>query len=205
MNGEIEVALGSLLMIQILQTRICFERIRIVFYTLWTCGSWYGTCQALAGKATFMFWYTPRSIASINTVYCYELMFHTPDAGHTLHHLVTILLQSFAFYGGFMPALVENSILFTSALLGLFSSILSSARTIAKSEDWTHKRFVTNAYYYSYLLAKPGMIIAHYVYWYANRDVISVQGYEYVHAMYAAVHLIQCYFSWKIVRVLWHQ
>jgi hypothetical protein len=205
MNGEIEVVLGSLLMIRLLQTQICFERVRMVFYTVWSATVWYSVYEALMGREMFLMWFIPRQIASINTVYCYELMFHRPDAGHTAHHIATILLQSLAFYSGFSLASVENSILCSSAQLGLFSSIFSSARTIAKTEDWTHKRIIANIYYHSYLLAKPGFIVAHYLYWYMNRDIVLVRGYEYVHVMYGLVHLIQCYFSWKIVKVLWHQ
>ena len=205
MNGEIEDIAGSLLAIRALQTQFCFERIRMMFYTMWTTLAWYGVYEALMGREGLLLWLIPIQIASINTVYCYELIFHTPDTGHTAHHVMTIILQSVSFYGGFMPTSIQNSILCCSSHMGLFSSIFSSARTIAKTEDWTHQRLVANIYYYSYLLAKPGFIIAHYIYWYINQDIVSVQGYEYVHAMYGLIHLIQLYFSWKIVKVLWHQ
>ena len=205
MNGELESALGSLLMIRTLQTQICFERVRMFFYTVWSAVAWYGVYEALMGREMFPVWAISRQIASINTVYCYEILFHTPDTGHTAHHVATILLQCMGVYGGFIHDSVQNMILGSSAHLGLFSSIFSSTRAIARTENWKHQRLVTNIYYYSYLLAKPGFIVAHYIYWYMNRDIVSVRGYEYVHVMYGLVHLIQCYFSWKIVKVLWHQ
>ena len=203
MNGEFESIAGSLLAIHALQTQFCFERVRMIFYTMWTAMVWYGVYKAFVGISPM--WVIPIQIASINTVYCYELMFHTPDTGHTVHHVTTILLQSVALYSGFMHTSIQNSILCCSANLGLFSSIFSSFRTIAKTEHWMHQRLIANIYYYSYLIAKPGFLIAHYIYWYANRDIVSVQGYIYIHVMYAMIHLIQLYFSWRIVRVLYHQ
>lgn len=205
MNGELGCAVGTLFIIRALQARFCFERIRMIFYTIWTTMAYYAVYEACSGRGDFIHWVSSKQITSINTVYCYELLFHTPDFGHTTHHIATIFLQCFAHYGGFASRTVQNSILCTSSHIGMFSSILSSVRIIAKTENSPNQRLVSTIYFYSYLVAKPGMTVAHYTYWYVNRDIISFQGYKYVHAMYAIVHLIQLYFSFKIIKVLQHQ
>lgn len=174
--------------------------INIVFYFSWTIVSWFATYMNLyMGKDYYLLAFRHFIIHTINCAYIYELIVNTPDFAHSLHHILTVLLQSFAFYTGFLDK--SNHLqLCTTAHSGYFSSIISNLRIIAIKENWKSKTVIVNTYYYSYLISKFSGIIMYYYILYKYH--IQFLGYPnfIVIILYFMVHLVQLYFSKIIIK-----
>ena len=181
---------------------LCFDRIKLVSYTIWTLWSIGLYITFYVYDINYWDISTVPMIHTINFAFIYEMLFHPPDTAHTIHHLVTIILQCISLYSGFAPKSTYHIILCNTAQLGFFSSIFSSLRTISQKENWFSKQMLTHTYYVSYLIAKIGGIVLFYWYMYIYAEKIQVRDYWYVYVLYGMIHLIQLYFSSKIWKIL---
>jgi len=166
----------------------------VINYTIWSSVSWVAEINYLLGNDSVYFNMTHFLILTINTTYVYELIFHRPDSGHSIHHIVTIILQTFGLQSGFLTPIYALRMVNTSHK-GYISSIFSALRCINKK--------YTTIYYYSYLVCKIGGMIWYYWIFMQCYTQLKWEFITYINlGLYAIVHLIQLYFSRKIIRKL---
>ena len=179
-----------------------FNYINIIFYTLWTLVSWFITYKNLfCDQEKYIIQFSHFLVHTINCNYIYELIFNRPDLPHTIHHVLTITLQSFAYYTGFLN-ISTNLQLCNTSHSGYFSSILSNMRSIYLKNNWKNKNIIVRLYYYSYLISKIGGILLYYYILFMYRIEILRYPNIIVLGLYFLVHAVQSYFSIIIMKKL---
>jgi len=172
-----------------------FDTIKLLFYTIWTFTSFYTWIQYYYFNYDLFIIFVPIFINTINCTYIYELINYRPDTSHTIHHILTVILQTISWYSNFETN-TGYCLLFNTAHLGFFSSILSSCVTIATKKNSKNLAIIKQIYLYSYLLAKIGGTILYYflLYYY---DLFDYK-FLYIFILYGLVHLLQIYFCYLV-------
>ena len=176
--------------------------INIFFYTIWTLISWFITYKNLfCNEEKYIIQFSHFLVHTINCNYIYELVFNTPDSAHIIHHILTLTLQSFAYYTGFLNINTHLQLCNTSHN-GYFSSVLSNLRTLATIEKWKNKNIIVKLYYSSYLISKIGGIILYYYVLFLYKIKIFKYPNLIVLGLYFLVHAVQMYFCFIITKKL---
>ena len=176
-----------------------FIVMKLNMYILWTLISIILNILFFWSNVNIFSYMAPFIIHSINFFFMYEMVFHKPDMAHTIHHILTIMVQCMGYYSGYVEKYPLSMIIFNTSHVGFFSSIFSSLRDITK--DTHYHQLVKNIYYNSYLLAKIGGIIVYYMLCFYFRHHIQLSGYEHIWITYACVHVVQLFFCWKILKI----
>lgn len=186
----------------------CFECIRAVNYMIWSI---------LAARGLLAMWDDPdhegvlwarhttmQMCLSINVNYVYELLMHTPDIAHTIHHFLSIALNSLALLvlGLLAPAYAscEVHVLVVDGLnkAALISSVFSSLRAIVRHHAPSWHKTSKSFYKCSYIIAKCTSMALQWLY------IVLVIGETGVllnicYACLAVLHSVQLYFVGKIL------
>lgn len=166
--------------------------VKSVMHFIWftvTLGSflYLGVYDSYAGFEFF----SQYLIHTINITYIYEMLYHKVDFAHKFHHILTIILQLSCLYGG-MLSYGRNIALCSTAYLSFPSSIISPLRTI-----YPNSEHIKLTYYVFYIFGKTISIIIYY-----DMLLRSTPPYPLQLSLYAIVHLVQIYFSYKILSIL---
>ena len=139
-------------------------------------------------------------------IYCYEIVYYKPDKSHLLHHIITsaiILSGTYNYVNHFPNSLYYDK---STSLHGMtrisnlnafvnVSSIFSALRQVLPFEA------TKQMYYYIYITSKLGCMVIHYNYIYANIDIF--QNYMPIVYLTGLVHLLQLYFCYTIIKILY--
>jgi hypothetical protein len=189
------------------QVKHSFEWVRVALYSVWTATAWwiYVTCDWESNMSRYPDLVHPM-LRSVNIAYLYEMVVHSPDTAHTIHHILTIVAQ---LYGLMVSLPVPNDhtalelTLTIHPHMGFISSIFSSLRTIYR-DDRRIGRTIDTVYKISYLVSKPGLVLIYYYLvattdlWATTTPQLHISAYAFI-----PIHLIQFYFSWLIARSLY--
>jgi hypothetical protein len=189
------------------QVKYSFEWVRVALYSVWTAMAWWicVTCDWESNSIRYPDLVHPM-LRSVNIAYLYEMVVHSPDTAHTIHHVLAIVAQ---LYGLMVSMAVPNDLTtleLAAAIhphMGFISSIFSSLRTIYR-DDLRIGRTIDTVYKISYLVSKPGLVLIYYYclatsdMWATTTTQIRISG-----CLFIPIHLIQFYFSWLIARSLY--
>ena len=169
-----------------------YESIRIMNYCLWSCVALYSLFYDITYLQSYIF--------ITNTImgsYIYELIFHTPDIGHSLHHICTIITMLIGYASG-MYLYSWGQYLSLINYVALSSSIISSVRHLHPLTPYKYK--IICFYKSYYIFSKSTAIVFHYWILIDNwtSDLTLFENLTAV--IFFIVHLIQIYFIYIILR-----
>ena len=177
-----------------------FKIMAIINYLLWWLVSLYGEYNRLVNNS-----YTeykiliPYCVYSLNIFYIYELYYYRPDRGHIIHHILTILLQSYAFWSNFLNNDI-NIVLGCSAYWSMITSSFSALRYILRQKKSVYYEIVNKFYNFLFVLLKGFTIIIYYLILYKNNTIICTTNFIIIYILYFLVHINQLYFIYKIIK-----
>jgi hypothetical protein len=139
-------------------------------------------------------------------IYGYEIVYYKPDKSHLLHHIITsaIILSGTHNYANHYPnslyidmSTTHTDLIRLANLMALVnvSSIFSALRQVLPCEA------TKQMYYYIYITSKLGCMVIHYKYIYVHIDIF--QNYMPILYLTGLVHLLQLYFCYTIVRIIY--
>ena len=133
-----------------------YELIRIFNYSVWSAYAFY----SILFQSDYMisyFFITNTMILS----YMYEMIYHTPDKGHMIHHLITILTQLVGYYSkAHQIWWIQLFTLWT--YVALSSSILSSTRRLKILSKYKYDIIIVYKFYYVFIKLMA-MLIHYYI------------------------------------------
>ena len=129
-------------------------------------------------------------------MYLYELIFYPPDFAHIIHHLLTIILQSYIIFSSFLDNKL-NLVLGVSAYWSMITSSLSSLRCIS---DKSFKKRINNIYRVSFVVFKLFTILIYYWLFFNGYNILQLNEYYPIYILYALIHLVQLYFIFVIIK-----
>ena len=169
-----------------------FEFIRVINYCWWTFLALY--------TLIFETDYFTNCYFISNTVvgsYIYEMIYHSPDKSHMVHHILTICAILYSYLAG-CDLLEWWAQVTLITYVAFTSSIFSSIRKLEMFK--TYKALTSKIYKASYVLSKFTALILHY--WILfnnwNRHYTAMQNIAF--SIFAAVHLVQLYFIFVILK-----
>jgi hypothetical protein len=169
-----------------------YESIRIMNYCAWSSIALYSLFYEIT--------YAQSGIFITNTIigsYVYEIIFHTPDIGHFIHHVCTILTMCIGYasgvysYGWFQYLSLINYV-------ALSSSIISSVRHLHPLIPYKYK--IVCFYKSYYIFSKSTAIVFHYWIFIENWKTNLTLFENLTLVIFFLVHLIQIYFIYIILR-----
>ena len=176
-----------------------FKIMAIINYLLWWLVSLYGEYNRLVNNS-----YTeykiliPYCVYSLNIFYIYELYYYRPDIGHTIHHILTILLQSYCFLGNYFNSNI-NIVLGCSAYWSMLTSSFSALRYILRQKNSIYYEKVNELYKFLFVFLKGFTIIIYYLIVYKNITKICATNFIMIYVLYFSVHMNQLYFIYRIL------
>lgn len=140
-------------------------------------------------------------------IYSYETIYYKPDKSHLLHHIITsaiILSGTYNYVNHFPNSLYydkSTSLHEMTRLANLMaavnvSSIFSALRQVLPCKVTKHM------YYYIYITSKLGCMVIHYKYIHDRIDIF--QNYMPIVYLTGLVHLLQLYFCYTIIKILYN-
>ena len=140
----------------------------------------------------------------INITYLYEMIFHTVDTPHKLHHISSIILQQYCIHSGFLDKNWQIR-LASSGYTTFITSVFSSSRDIIRYNYPRYNNIVKNLYKISYIIFKSFGIALYYLILYQNYDnIVLDQSFIVFLVFYGFIQLIQLYFMKKIISSIYN-
>ena len=139
----------------------------------------------------------PICFYSLNLHYIYELYFYRPDISHTIHHLLTIILQSYCYFSDFFNLNI-NIVLGCSAYWSMISSVFSALRFLVIKSSYK-SNILNLVYKIIFIISKGLTIVIYYIIFYKNFNNINFEKYMFIYLLYFCVHLNQIYFIYRIL------
>jgi len=169
-----------------------YESIRIMNYCVWSSVALYSLFYDITYLDTYMF-ITNTIIGS----YIYELLIHTPDIGHSIHHACTILTMLNGYASG-MYVYSWGQYLSLINYVALSSSIMSSVRHLQVLGPYKYK--IVAVYKSYYIFSKSTAIVFHYWILVENWTSDLTMFENLTAVIFFVVHLIQIYFIYIILK-----
>ena len=197
----------SLLWTYFLQETIkyCFNDYNIkimalINYTLWWIMSLYGEYNRLVYDSLEEYEIiVPLCLYSTVIFYLYELYYYTPDLAHSIHHVLTILIQIYMVYVNFFSDII-HLLLGVSAYWSMITSSFSALRYLSKYYKSNYISLIANTYRISYVTFKSFSIISYYIIFTRRIDFIRYNDFFYILVIYTLIHINQMYFMGIIIR-----
>ena len=163
-----------------------YEFIRIINYFVWSAYALYSILFQSNYMVSYLF-ITNTMILS----YIYEMIYHTPDKGHMIHHLITILTQLVGYYSkAYQFWWVQLFTLWT--YVALSSSILSSTRHLKILSKYKYDIIIVYKFYYVFIKL-IAMLIHYYIFFY--NWSFNINFWQNMACfLFFCVHLVQLYF-----------
>jgi len=172
----------------------------IINYCLWWLMSLYCEYYRLVNNS-----YTeykiliPYCVYSLNIFYTYELYYYRHDIGHIIHHILTILLQSYCFWSNYFDNNI-NIVLGCSAYWSMITSSFSALRYILRQKTSVYYEIVNKLYKFLFVFLKGFTVIIYYLILYKNSSIIYTNNFIIIYILYFLVHINQLYFIYKIIK-----
>lgn len=174
-----------------------FKIISVINYTFyWVISIFCEYMRYFYGDYQYYNYFIPVCAYSLNTMYLYELFYYTPDLAHIIHHLLTIILQSYIIFSSFLDDKL-NLVLGVTAYWSMITSSLSSLRYIT---DKSFKKRINNIYRVSFVVFKLFTISVYYIIFYNRYNFLQLDEYYLIYILYTLIHLVQLYFIFVIIR-----
>jgi hypothetical protein len=176
-----------------------FKIMCIITYSIWFLVSIYSEYNRLVYNSYEEYkMFIPVCVYSLNLFYLYELYYYTPDIGHIIHHILTILLQTYCYTSMFFNYNV-NIVIGCSAYWSMITSVLSALRYII-GRNSNYSNLIHNLYKIMFIIFKGGSIILYYGIIYKNWYIINFNDFLIIYLLYFLVHINQTYFIYRIIK-----
>jgi hypothetical protein len=175
-----------------------FKLMSLVNYTIWWLLSVYGEYNRILYNSYKEYSIiVPLCLYSLNLFYLYELYYYKSDFAHSLHHILTILIQCYMIHVDFFSDNI-HLIIGVSAYWSHITSSLSALRYLTKNSK-KYKLVVSGLYRLSYVIFKGFSIIAYYFIFINYFNFLKYKDYIILFCIYTLIHINQLYFMFIII------